>query len=92
MCPPTGRPASARFLGPALVRSHSLPLGLVEPLNATMPTMERALLAHALYLLGATHAPQAQLLIGPFLHHSNPEEREEVRHAAAEITAGLEGP
>ncbi|MER5907432.1 hypothetical protein ABT150_46525 [Streptomyces mirabilis] len=46
---------------------------------------------HALFILGATYAPQAQLLIKPFLHHSDPEVREEARQAAAEITADLEG-
>ncbi|MDX2937829.1 hypothetical protein [Streptomyces ipomoeae] len=38
---------------------HRLPLHLVTPLTAAMPTMEPELLEHALYILGATHAPQA---------------------------------
>ncbi|MFI6060536.1 HEAT repeat domain-containing protein [Streptomyces sp. NPDC051286] len=66
---------------------HSLPLDLVEPLTADMPTMERELLEHALYILGATHDPLASPLIEPFLHHPDPEVREEARLAAAEITA-----
>jgi hypothetical protein len=66
---------------------HALPLDLVEPLTAAMPTMERELLEHALYILGATHASQAQPLIEPFLHHLDPEVREEARLAAAEINA-----
>ncbi|AJE38794.1 HEAT repeat domain-containing protein [Streptomyces nodosus] len=66
---------------------HFLPLDLVEPLTAAMPTMERELLEHALYILGATHASQARPLIEPFLHHPDPEVREEARLATAEITA-----
>ncbi|PKV82793.1 hypothetical protein [Streptomyces sp. TLI_146] len=42
---------------------HRLPLDLVEPLAAAMPTMTRELLEHALYILGATHDSQARLLI-----------------------------
>ncbi|MER5757337.1 hypothetical protein [Streptomyces sp. NPDC002088] len=38
---------------------HSLPLGIVQPLAAAMPTMETELLAYALYIFGATHDPQA---------------------------------
>jgi HEAT repeat protein len=71
---------------------HSLPLDVVEPLTAAMPTMVRELLEHALYILGATHAQQARPLIESFLHHPDPAVREEARRAAAEITAGLEGP
>ncbi|WP_198035119.1 hypothetical protein [Streptacidiphilus rugosus] len=41
---------------------HRLPLDLVEPLAIAMPTMEPALLEHALYILGATHDPRARLL------------------------------
>lgn len=66
---------------------HRLPLTLVEPLAAAIPTMERALLVHTLYILGATHDPQARPLIEPFLHHPASEVREEARFAAAEITA-----
>ncbi|MGW5295884.1 HEAT repeat domain-containing protein [Streptomyces bacillaris] len=65
---------------------HRLPLDLVEPLATAIPTMERELLEHALYILGATHDPRARLLIGPFLHHPDPQVREEARLAAAEIT------
>ncbi|MFE6157045.1 MULTISPECIES: hypothetical protein [unclassified Streptomyces] len=35
---------------------YSLPLGIVASLAAAMPTMEPALLAHTLYIFGATHA------------------------------------
>ncbi|MFJ9444335.1 HEAT repeat domain-containing protein [Kitasatospora sp. NPDC101235] len=49
--------------------------------------MERELLEHALYILGATHSPQARPLIEPFLHHPDPEVRGEAWLAAAEITA-----
>ncbi|WP_037599871.1 HEAT repeat domain-containing protein [Streptacidiphilus rugosus] len=70
---------------------HRLPLDLVEPLATAMPTMEPALLEHALYILGATHDPRARSLIEPFLHHPNPQVREDARLAAAEITAS-EGP
>ncbi|MDX3497677.1 HEAT repeat domain-containing protein [Streptomyces turgidiscabies] len=66
---------------------HSLPLDLVEPLAHAMPTMERELLEHALYVLGATHATQALPLIEPFLHHPEPDVRDEARLAVAEITA-----
>ncbi|MFJ7593425.1 hypothetical protein ACIQZO_39860 [Streptomyces sp. NPDC097617] len=66
---------------------HRLPLDLVEPLAAAMPTMERELLEHALYILGASHDPHAHLLIEPFLRHPNPQVREDARLAAAEITA-----
>ncbi|MFJ1709895.1 hypothetical protein [Kitasatospora sp. NPDC088346] len=66
---------------------YRLPLTLVEPLAAATPTMERALLVHTLYILGATHDPQARPLIEPFLHHPDPEVHEEARLAAAEITA-----
>ncbi|MBB4987380.1 hypothetical protein [Streptomyces nymphaeiformis] len=66
---------------------YRLPLALVEPLTAAMPTMERQLLVHTLYILGATHDPQARPLIEPFLHHPDPEVREEARLAAAELTA-----
>ncbi|MGW0771893.1 hypothetical protein [Streptomyces sp. NPDC002676] len=71
---------------------HSLPLEVVEPLTATMPTMAREHLEHALYILGATHSAQARPLIEPFLRHPDPAVREEARLAAAQITAGLEGP
>ncbi|MFI0811878.1 hypothetical protein [Streptomyces echinatus] len=70
---------------------HRLPLDLVEPLASAMPTMERELLEHALYILGATHDPRARLLIEPFLHHSDPQVRDEAGLAAAEIPAS-EGP
>ncbi|MFG3383251.1 HEAT repeat domain-containing protein [Streptomyces sp. NPDC047999] len=70
---------------------HRLPLDLVEPLASAMPTMKRELLEHALYILGATHDPRAPLLIEPFLHHPDPQVREDARLAAAEITAS-EGP
>ncbi|MEV0416562.1 hypothetical protein AB0I68_39005 [Streptomyces sp. NPDC050448] len=66
---------------------HRLPLDLVEPLAAAMPTMERELLEHALYILGASHDPHAHLLIEPFLRHPDPQVREDARLAAAEITA-----
>ncbi|MET8631151.1 hypothetical protein ABZW30_47030 [Kitasatospora sp. NPDC004669] len=66
---------------------YRLPLTLVEPLAAAMPTMERELVVHTLYILGATRDPQAQPLIESFLHHPDPEVREEARLAAAEITA-----
>ncbi|MET9879176.1 hypothetical protein ABZZ36_31805 [Actinacidiphila glaucinigra] len=72
---------------------HHLPLDLVEPLVAAMPTMERELLEHALYILGATHDPQARRLIQPFLHHPDPEVREDARLATAETAASEpEGP
>ncbi|MGW2865540.1 HEAT repeat domain-containing protein [Streptomyces sp. NPDC001205] len=66
---------------------HNLPLDLVEPLATAMPTMEHELLEHALYILGATYDPRARLLIEPFLHHTDPQVRENARLAAAEITA-----
>jgi HEAT repeat protein len=66
---------------------YRLPLTLVEPLAAALPTMERELLLHTLYILGATHDPQARQLIESFLHHPDPKVREEARLAAAEITA-----
>ncbi|MFF4385160.1 HEAT repeat domain-containing protein [Kitasatospora sp. NPDC001547] len=65
---------------------YRLPLALVEPLAAAMPTMEPELLVHTLYILGATHDPRARPLIEPFLHHPDPEVRKEARLAAAEIT------
>ena len=70
---------------------YRLPLDLVEPLATAMPTMERSLLEHTLYILGATHDPKARPLIEPFLHHPDPRVREDARLAAAEITAS-EGP
>ncbi|MET8036839.1 hypothetical protein [Streptomyces sp. NPDC005345] len=66
---------------------HPLSLSLVEPLAAAMPTMELELLPHALYILGATHDPQARLLIEPFLRHPDPQVREDAGLAAAEFTA-----
>jgi hypothetical protein len=48
---------------------HRLPLDLVEPWATAMPTMEHELLEHALYILGATHDPQARSVIEPFLLH-----------------------
>ncbi|MFF2619478.1 hypothetical protein [Kitasatospora sp. NPDC058046] len=66
---------------------YRVPPALVEPLAAAMPTMERQLLVHTLYILGATHALQARPLIEPYLPHPDPEVREEARLAAAEITA-----
>ncbi|MFD7446184.1 hypothetical protein [Streptomyces sp. NPDC059909] len=65
---------------------HSLPLGIVQPLAAAMPTMEPELLAHSLYIFGATHDPQARPLIDPFLNHPDADVREEAGRAAAEIT------
>ncbi|MER5603129.1 hypothetical protein [Streptomyces sp. NPDC002265] len=66
---------------------YSLPLPLVTPLTTAMPTMARELLVHTLYILGATHDPQARPLIESFLHHPDAEVRQEARLAAAEITA-----
>ncbi|MFJ4677231.1 hypothetical protein [Kitasatospora sp. NPDC088783] len=66
---------------------HRLPLDLVEPLAVAMPTPERELLEHCLYILGATHDPKARLLVDPFLHHLDPQVREAARLAASEITA-----
>jgi HEAT repeat protein len=66
---------------------HRLPMDLVKPLAVAMPTMEPELLEHALCILGATHDPQARPLVEPFLHHSDPQVREEARLAAAEIIA-----
>ncbi|WP_246040746.1 hypothetical protein [Streptomyces cadmiisoli] len=66
---------------------YNLPLDLVEPLTVAMPTMERELLEHTLYILGATHAPRARHLIEPFLDHPDPAVREDARIAAAEITS-----
>ncbi|MEU4093348.1 hypothetical protein [Streptomyces sp. NPDC026673] len=66
---------------------HRLPLDLVKPLAAAMPTMEPEILGHAIYILGATHAPTALPMIEPFLAHPDQEVREEARLAAAEIIA-----
>ncbi|MFF9373821.1 hypothetical protein ACF1BB_04615 [Streptomyces griseoluteus] len=65
---------------------HSLPLSLVQPLAAAMPMMEPELLAHAIYIFGATYDPQARPLIEPFLNHPDTDMREEAERAAAEIT------
>ncbi|MFJ3993215.1 hypothetical protein ACIPWY_31840 [Streptomyces sp. NPDC090032] len=35
-----------------------LPLDLVKPLAAAMPTMETEILGHTIYILGATHPPR----------------------------------
>ncbi|MFE3268062.1 HEAT repeat domain-containing protein [Streptomyces sp. NPDC059215] len=66
---------------------HRLPLDLVKPLAAAMPTMEPEILGHAIYFLGATHAPTALPLMEPFLNHPDQEVSEGARLAAAEITA-----
>ncbi|WP_236056032.1 MULTISPECIES: hypothetical protein [Streptomyces] len=72
---------------------HSLPLDLVEPLAPALPTMTGELLAHAVYIFGATRDPQARPLIESFLHHPDADVREEARRAAAEITGPKpEGP
>ncbi|GAA0611911.1 hypothetical protein [Streptomyces crystallinus] len=63
---------------------YFLPLALVEPLAGAMPAMERELLVHTLYVLGATHDLQARPLIKSFLYHPDPEVREGARIAAAE--------
>ncbi|WP_327419835.1 hypothetical protein OG963_00985 [Streptomyces sp. NBC_01707] len=65
---------------------HHLPLNLGEPLAEVMTTMEPELLAHTLYILGATHDAQASPLIEPFLNHLDRDVREEAGLAAAEIT------
>ncbi|WP_280697886.1 HEAT repeat domain-containing protein [Kitasatospora sp. GP82] len=69
------------------VNHHSLHLDLVEPLAAAMPTMEPELLGHAIYILGATHAPKALPMVESFLEHPDRDVREEACLAAAEITA-----
>ncbi|MFC1402191.1 MULTISPECIES: hypothetical protein [Streptacidiphilus] len=66
---------------------HRLPLDLIEPLATATPTLERELLEYVLYMLGATYDPRALLLIEPFLHHPDPQVRENARLAAAEIPA-----
>ncbi|GAQ67076.1 HEAT repeat protein [Streptomyces scabiei] len=66
---------------------HRLPLDLVRPLAAAMPTMETEILGHTIYILGAAHAPKALPMIEPFLNHPDQDVREEARLAAAEITA-----
>jgi len=71
---------------------HGLPLDLVEPLATAMPNMDGELLAHVLYIFGATHDPQAQPLIEPYLDHPYPDVRAEAHLAAAEITATQQGP
>ena len=38
---------------------HSLPLDLVEPPAPTMPTTAGELLAHTVYVFGATHDPRS---------------------------------
>jgi HEAT repeat protein len=70
---------------------HSLPLGIVQPLAAAMPTMEPELLSHTLYIFGVTHDSQARPLIEPFLNHPDTGVREEAERAAAEITASTAG-
>ncbi|MGH4035240.1 HEAT repeat domain-containing protein [Actinomycetota bacterium Odt1-20B] len=70
---------------------HSLPLDLVRPLAASMPTMEPELRGHAIYILGATRAPKALPMVAPFLNHPGQNVREEARLVAAEITASRSG-
>jgi HEAT repeat protein len=72
---------------------HRLPFDLVESLAPTMPTMERELLTHTISVLGSTHDPRARPLIERYLHHPDPQVREEALLATAEITASSsEGP
>lgn len=66
---------------------HRLPLGLVKPLAAAMPEMETEILGHTIYILGATHAPEALPMIEPFHNHPDQDVRKEARLATAEITA-----
>ncbi|WP_413754772.1 hypothetical protein [Streptomyces sp. MMBL 11-3] len=61
-------------------------MDLVEKLAAAMRTMERQLLEHSLYSLGATHDLGAGHLIEPFLHHSDSQGRKEAQITAADIT------
>jgi hypothetical protein len=44
---------------------HRVLLAVVEPLTVAVETMEPEILAHALYIFGATQDPQARLLIEP---------------------------
>lgn len=64
---------------------YRLPLGLVEPLASAARTLEPELLEYALHIFGATQDPRARSLIEPFLHHPDPNVREEVRLAYAEV-------
>jgi len=67
--------------------SYRVPLAVVEPLTAALGTMTPELLAHALYIIGATQDPQTRPLIEPFLEHRDPSVREEAERALAEIRA-----
>ncbi|MFD6274366.1 hypothetical protein ACFWFI_02035 [Streptomyces sp. NPDC060209] len=85
--PATGVRESALNAISGAVCHHFLPLGLVGPLVPAMPTMSAELLAHTLFVLGATHDERALPLIEPYLRHSDPDVCEEARLARDEITA-----
>ena len=59
------------------------------PLAAALGTMSPELLAHAVYIFGATQDPQARPLIEPFLSHRDPNVREEAERALAESCQSL---
>jgi HEAT repeat protein len=67
--------------------SYRLPLTLVEPLTTALDTMPAELLAHAVYIFGATQDPRARPLIEPFLSHPDSNVCDEAEHALMEIPA-----
>ena len=67
--------------------NYRLPLAVVEPLTIALDTMSSELLAHAVYIFGATQDPRARPLIEPFLSHRDPSVRNEAERALTEIPA-----
>jgi HEAT repeat protein len=65
---------------------YELPLRLFRPLQQQMPTMPPILLAeYALYILAATHDPDARPTIETFLAHPDPAVHRAAREAIAEL-------
>lgn len=64
---------------------YLLPLAVVEPLISALDTMSPELLAHAVYIFGATQDPRVRPLIESFLGHRDPNVRGEAGRALAEI-------
>ncbi|MEV0272293.1 HEAT repeat domain-containing protein [Hamadaea sp. NPDC050747] len=84
------RESALNALGEAITY-HTLNLELFRPLEPMLASMSPRLLEHALYILSATHDPQARATIEAFLNHPDPAVRGYAADALVEL-AGRDSP
>jgi HEAT repeat protein len=81
---PTVQESTLHAIADAFDR-HRLGLPVFQPLHPLLPAMPPNLLEHALYLLAATHDPQARPMIEAFLQHPDPTVRGYAAQALTEL-------